>query len=224
MENVLTAPDVLDPEPALDLLEDEQLVTLVRESGHRPARDELLARTSRQRVNLVRRLARDTGLNEADRADALQEAVLWTLEAIQHYHGPPYATAGGCSFRSFLHRVISCRFIDFLRHRHRYLRHIVYIGGTLPAELDKFFHPSRPGGSHPEANGHQHKFEEGESNAQLQRQLDRLGVRTRRLWELLAQGASVVEVSAVLHISYDTAKRRRRKLIIQLRKSLKMGQ
>jgi RNA polymerase sigma factor (sigma-70 family) len=197
---------------------------LVRESGHKPARDELLARSSRQRVNLVYRLARDTGLSEADRADALQEAVLWTIEAIQQYHGKAHAAAGGCSFRSFLHRVISCRFIDFLRHRLRYHRHIVLIGGTRPTDLDRFFAPSRPGGAHPEADGRVGGVEERESSDRLQQQLDRLCVGTRRLWELLARGASVVEISAVLQISYDTAKRRRRKLIIQLRRSLKTEQ
>jgi RNA polymerase sigma factor (sigma-70 family) len=223
MECVLSARDVIGPEPALGLLEDEQLVRLVRDSGYLPARDELLARSSRQRVNLVCRLARDTGLSDADRADALQEAVLWTLEAIQNYHGKSFATAGRCSFRSFLHRVIACRFIDFLRHRLRYQRHFVHIGGTLPSDLDRFFDPSSPGGSHPEVSERMWEVEEGESNARLQQQLDRLGVRTRRLWQLLAQGASVVQISATLHISYDSAKRRRRKLLIQLRKSLKVG-
>lgn len=221
MESVLAAPEVLDPDTSLAPLGDEQLVSLVRDAGHMAARDELLARSSQQRVNLVRRLARDTGLSEADRADALQEAVLWTLEAIQHYHGRPHAMAGGCSFRSFLHRVIACRFIDYLRHRVRYHRHFVQIGGTLPRELDRFFDPSRPGGSHPQVSEYQQDVEEGESNDRLQQQLDRLGVRTRRLWELLTRGASVVEISAVLQISYDSAKRQRRKLIIHLRKSLK---
>ncbi|HET6575953.1 MAG TPA: sigma-70 family RNA polymerase sigma factor [Fimbriiglobus sp.] len=221
METAPCARELLEPEPTLGLLGDERLATLVRETGHQLARDELIARTSRQRVDLVRRLARDTGLNDADRADVLQEAVFWTLEAIQHYQGQARAAAGGCSFRSFLHRVIACRFIDFLRHRHRYHRHFVHIGGTLSADLDRFFNPTRPGGAHPEVNGHPQEFDEGETSVRLERHLDRLGVRTRRLWELLTRGATVVEISAVFQISYDAAKRRRRRLIIQLRKSVR---
>jgi RNA polymerase sigma factor (sigma-70 family) len=220
MVTTVAAREAIDPEQRVGFLPDEELVILVQKFGHKPARDELLTRSSRQRETLVHRLARDTRLSETDRADALQEAVLWTIEAIRQYH----ATAAGCSFRSFLHRVISCRFIDYLRHRVRYHRHIVLIGGTRPTDLDKFFAPARLSGTHPEVDRQDGGVEEKESSDRLQQQLDRLCVGTRRLWELLARGASVVEISAVLQISYDTAKRRRRKLIVQLRRSLNVEQ
>jgi RNA polymerase sigma factor (sigma-70 family) len=209
------------PGTGLDLgpLPDERLVTLARESGHQPARDELLARTARQRSALVGRLARGARLTQADRQDACQEAVLWTLEAIRHYHGEPAPSPGGCRFRSFLHRVIRCRFVDFTRRQSRYRRQVVLVGVTFPPRLDGLDGPAaprRPGAGDPPESGPQ-AFEAGELSDRLARQLDRLGERERGLWELLARGASVREVSAVLNVSYDAAKRRRRKLVLQLR-------
>ena len=135
METAPPAQVVSDPDTGL--MTDERLVTLVRQSGLQPARDELLARTAQQRAKLLRRLARDAGLSEADWSDVQQEAVLWTLEAIQHYdHESAYP--GGCSFRSFLHRVVTCRFIDFLRHRLRYQRQFIHIGVTSPDRSRRF--------------------------------------------------------------------------------------
>ena len=56
--------------------------------------------------------------------------------------------------------------------------------------------------------------------ARLQRELDRLGGRARELWDLLVRGMRLREIAAALDLSYDAAKRQRRKLIAHLRACL----
>src|SRR5262245_23568683 len=91
-------------------IEDEPLVVLARECGYSPAHDELLRRGHAQAVRLITHLAAHIGLQDADCKDAQQEAVLWTFEAIQRYRTQEQGRAGGCQFRSFLHRVLKARF------------------------------------------------------------------------------------------------------------------
>src|SRR5262245_47014240 len=98
-------------------IEDEPLVVLAQECGYSLANDALLRRCSTQIRRLIRQLAARTGLQDADRQDAQQEAVLWTLEAIRRYRTEEHVKPQGCHFRSFLHRVLTGRFIDFLRHQ-----------------------------------------------------------------------------------------------------------
>jgi hypothetical protein len=100
-------------------LEDEQLVVLAGECGHRPARDELIRRSLPLAGRLIRRHASHSGLQEADHQDARQDAVLWIVEAIRRYRAEEHVKPRGCRFRSFLHRVVRARFIDLLRHRSR---------------------------------------------------------------------------------------------------------
>src|SRR5438874_7250843 len=119
----------------LDLarLEDEQLVVLAQECGHVPARDELISRCSALRDRLIGRQAARSGLQDADRRDALQDAVLWTLEAIRGYDTGQQVSPGGCRFRTFLSRVLRSRFIDSLRRqRRRQCR--LRLGASLPGE------------------------------------------------------------------------------------------
>jgi RNA polymerase sigma factor (sigma-70 family) len=217
------AEEVSEPDLAADVV-DAQLAALAQEPGQRAARDMLLKRSSRLRADLVGRLAREARLPATDQADAEQEAVLWTLEAIQHFHCQRGAH-GGCSFRSFLHRVIACRFIDFLRHRLRYHRHVVLVGATLLSEFDGPVGSHRLGVPTPAAyateSESQQTVEEEELHDRIRLELDRLDVRSRRLWGLMIRGASVAEIASVLHTSYDAAKRSRHKLLLRLRTALK---
>src|SRR5262249_10012513 len=103
-------------QPHFDLemagLEDEQLVVLVQECAFVPAREELIARCNGLKDRLIRRLAVRNGLQEADRMDAQQDAVLWILEAIREYNTGQQVMPGGCRFRTFLYNVLLSRFID----------------------------------------------------------------------------------------------------------------
>jgi hypothetical protein len=62
--------------------------------------------------------------------------------------------------------------------------------------------------------------EEDEVQTCLHRELGRLVESDRRLWDLLAGETPLRKVAAALGISYDAAKRRRRKLLGRLRGSL----
>src|SRR5262245_53085207 len=111
-------------------LEDEQLVELAQQCGYLPARDELICRFLGLAAYLVGRYASWNGLQEADSQDARQDAVLWILEAIRRYRTDESVKPDGCHFRSFLHRVITSRLVDF--HRHLRLRnHSSLAGGAV---------------------------------------------------------------------------------------------
>ena len=60
-------------------------------------------------------------------------------------------------------------------------------------------------------------MEQDELMARLHQELDRLGGLARELWDLLVRGMRLREVAAALDLSYDAAKRQRRKLIAHLR-------
>ncbi|HKB05609.1 MAG TPA: sigma-70 family RNA polymerase sigma factor [Gemmataceae bacterium] len=187
-------------------LDDEQLVVLAGEPSGAPAQDELLRRCSALTARLVYRLAARSGLQEADRMDAEQEAVFWTLEAMRHYRPGSPARTSGCRFRTFLYRVVTVRFIDyFRRQRHRERR----IG--LAARLGDG--AARQDDTRADFSGH----EWSEVRQRLDRELDRLGNPAQQLWRLLAQGMSLRGAAVELGISYDTAKRRRRHLLARLR-------
>ena len=193
-------------------IEDEPLVVLAQECGYLPAHEELLRRGHALAVRLIGRLAARSGLQDADCKDAQQEAVLWTLEAIQNYRTQELGKAQGCLFRSFLHRVLTSRFIDFLRHRRHQENRFPLFGDAVPGPVpltdpDDFADPLA-------------LMEEGELRARLERELERLDPPARRLWELMARGESLQRVAVALAISYDAAKRRRRKLLARLKSSL----
>jgi RNA polymerase sigma factor (sigma-70 family) len=199
-------------------LDDEQLVLLVQECGYIPARDELIARCSGLKDRLIHRRATRSGLQEADRMDAQQDAVLWILEAIREYNTGQHVMPRGCRFRTFLCQVLLARFIDFLRRQHRRQARL-RLGGYTFGALSSPPAPQRDGSSAaPESCGGepQRGIERDELMARLHQELDRLGGRARELWDLLSGGMRLREVAAVLDVSYDAAKRQRRKLIDHL--------
>jgi RNA polymerase sigma factor (sigma-70 family) len=213
-------------DPDLTGLADEPLVLLARECGHRPARDELIRRYLPLKERLVNRRAARAGLQEADRQDAQQDAVLWTIEAIRRYRAGEQARPGGCQFPSFLHRVLSARFIDFLRHRHRLRGRfpLAGVGPDGPTWDPGYRHHADTGGpAGGEAWDPVGRAEQGELRARLLGGLGRLGEPSRRLWDLLAEGARLREIAALLNLSYDSVKRRRRELLAKLRASLGKG-
>jgi RNA polymerase sigma factor (sigma-70 family) len=206
----------------LDLtrMEDEQLAVLAQECGSQPARDELIRRHTRLTEGVVRRFAARARLQEADRLDALQNAVLWILEAIRKYRTAESVRPQGCGFRTFLYRVLSSRLVDFFRHCRRLQNHFPLAGGGVSG-LSR-----GPDGRHGEGDvaldgpDPVASAEEGEVQARLSKELGWLAEAERGLWDLLVAGTPLREAAAVLGISYDAAKRQRRKLIAHLRTCL----
>jgi RNA polymerase sigma factor (sigma-70 family) len=200
----------------LDLtqFEDGPLVIIATECGYSPARNELLRRYQLSSSRLVRRLAARANFQEADQQDLEQEAVFWVLEAIRCYKTEEHVRVGGCQFQSFLHRVLHARFIDALRvwrRRDHRLQLRPDIGQTRRAA-------SGNGANLRENPGRQ--AERRETRARLQKELDGLEPPARALWGLLSQGIPLRHIADELQVSYDAAKRRRRKLFTDLQASL----
>jgi RNA polymerase sigma factor (sigma-70 family) len=204
-------------------LEDEQVVELAQQCGYLPARNELICRFVGLAEYLVGRYASRNGLQEADSQDAQQDAVLWILEAIERYRTDESAKPDGCHFRSFLHRVIASRLVDF----HRYLRlrnHSSLAGGVVSRpdrDSDRRRDEEDTALDVPDPDPNSLKcVEVDEVQVRLHQELARLGEADRGLWNLLAAGTSLRQAAAALTISYDAAKRRRRKLLARLKSSL----
>jgi RNA polymerase sigma factor (sigma-70 family) len=178
-------------------------VELARLPAGTPAVHELLRRFSDPTSRLVGRLAVRLGLQDADRLDAQQEAVFWTLEAIRQYRTDDPARARRCRFRSFLYRVVTARFIDYFRRQRRRERPV----GARTSAADK-------------ASGAPDAADVIDVHTCVEQELDRLGPRAKRLWGLLVDGVSLRRAADELGISYDKAKRERRHLLVQLRIAL----
>jgi RNA polymerase sigma factor (sigma-70 family) len=194
----------------LAVMEDEAVVVLAKECEYGPARDELIVRYGPQTSRLIGWLAHCQSFSHADGEDARQNAVFWIMEAINKYDTRQIGKPQGCSFRSFIHRVLVARFKDFAKHLRRVDRHYDRTPRSeteepLPADFDD-------SQDDPAVLAETH-----ESMHRLQATLRGLDCEAMRLWLLLAEGHSLREISAQLGMSYDAAKRRRRKLIEQLK-------
>jgi RNA polymerase sigma factor (sigma-70 family) len=203
-------------------LEDEQLVVLVQECAYVPAKEELISRCNGLKDRLIHWLAARNGLQEADRLDAQQDAVLWILEAIREYNTGQHVIPRGCRFRTFLRHVLVSRFIDLLR-RQRRRQAWFRLGGYRFGLLGSFptaQRDERAPGLESWSGNPQHGLERDESMARLHQELDRLGGLAPLMWDLLARGMRLHEIAAALGLSYEAAKRRRRKLIAHLRACL----
>jgi RNA polymerase sigma factor (sigma-70 family) len=207
---------VSDNTEKLTQLDDEQLAIVAHESDNSPAQDELLRRCLAQTGRRVCSLAARAGLQEADRNDAQQEAVLWLLEAIRRFRAEESLNPHGCHFRSFLHRVLTARFIDFVRSLRRRESHILLLGlSARDAEEAGALRPVVPSGG-----DCQTAMEHDELHDQLARELDQLEPLSHHLWDLMVQGVPLRSAATALGISYDAAKRRRRDLFARLKTAL----
>lgn len=196
----------------LALMEDEALVVLATECEYGPARDELIVRYDAQTNRFIGWMAYRYQFSNADAEDARQNAVFWIVEAIRKYDTKQIGKVRGCSFRSFIHRVIIARFKDFAKHlrrvEHHYDRNAWCREEAFAAESDcNLKDPATI-------------VESRESMTRLQETLTCLDSESGRMWRLLAEGKSLRQIASQLGMSYDSAKRRRRKLIAQLRLQL----
>jgi len=198
----------------LAVMDDEALVVLAQECEFGPARDELIVRFGSQTERLVRWLAHCQGYSHADVDDSRQNAVFWIVEAINKYDTNQIGRPQGCSFRSFAYRVVIARFKDFAKHLRRIEGH--YDRTARCADEDTVIAESSGQPTDPATIA-----ESQESMHRLQETLRTLNTDSGRLWQLLANGSSLRDIAKQLGVSYDSAKRRRRKLIEQLKLRLK---
>jgi RNA polymerase sigma factor (sigma-70 family) len=194
----------------LAVMEDEAVVVLAKECEYGPARDELIVRYGPQTARLIGWLAHCHGFSHADGEDARQNSCFWIMEAINKYDTRQIGKPQGCSFRSFIHRVLVARFKDFAKHLRRVDRHYDRTARTEAEE-------PMPADSDIAQDDPALVAEAQESMHRLQSTLRGLDGESLRLWGLLAEGQNLREIASQLGMSYDSAKRRRRKLIEQLK-------
>jgi RNA polymerase sigma factor (sigma-70 family) len=187
-------------------MSDEELVVLAQECGCAAAGQRLLLRYHDWVGGLVARRARRRHLQNADVQDARQNAVLSLTEAIHSYDTRELGRPGGCCFRSFLYRVVLARYCDFLRKVGRHTGR----WKSFPARAEAPV-PVRSGCDDPAV-----AVEWQEAQASLERALRQLDDPARQLWERLVTGVPLRGIADELGVSYDAAKRARRKLLAQL--------
>lgn len=194
------------------VMEDEALAVLAKECEYPPARDELIVRYGAQTERLIGWMVYRYRLSNADAEDARQSAVFWIVEAINKYDTNQIGKRQGCSFRSFIHRVVMARFKDFAKHLRRVECHYDRSArcGAEDSSVDVDRHANDPATL----------AEAQESMNHLQATLAGLDRDSTRLWQLLSEGNSLRQIAAKLGMSYDAVKRRRRKLIAALKARL----
>ena len=197
----------------LAVMEDEALIVLAEECEYGPARDELIVRYDAQIDRLISWMARSYRLTTSDLEDARQNAIFWVVEAITKYDTEQIGKVGGCSFRSFVHRVLMSRFKDFTKH----LRRVeCRYNRSSECAVEEFSQED----AKDEPQDPARVVAEKESITRLQQTLSTLDSESGRLWQLLAEGTSLRQIAASLGLSYDSIKRRRRKLIDHLKTQL----
>lgn len=205
----------------LDLAQfsDEALVVLAKECGYRLAETTLLLRYQDWSRRLIAILARRRGLTEADVEDAMQDAVFGVAKAITRYDTMQVGRLKGCSFRAFLRRVLTDRFKDFLkslwRYRARY-RCGTFLASRSAGQNDEGHRRVARDPHDDEADNPAHIVERGETVNRVRAFYLQLDDASRGLMERMLDGVRLRRIASDLQISYDAAKRRRRRLQGQL--------
>jgi len=217
----LFAPNV----PSLAAVADELLIDMAREGGQLAARDELLIRYYVRTKQFIARRIRHYHLTWNEAEDAHQLAVFWILEALETFAIDSWGHPHKCCFRSFLHQVLAARLIDYVRKRWRRKRHLDCSAEALALVhgTDSLLKTPVPRQSLRSLLGEEpcERMQQEELAQYVWRIVSRLGARSRELWELTIHGGLALRDAANrLGISYDAAKRCRRKLIAALRREL----
>ena len=192
------------------LVDDEALIVLARECDYSPARDEILLRYSPQTERLIQWLARTTEFGSTDIEDARQNAVFWTVEAIKKFDLQQDERTRRCSFYSFLYRVLVARFKDFTKQVRRLERRRTLASQGEDEDQSSshlFRDPADPAAI----------VEAEEAARWLNAAVAQLNDECLQIWQRLCEGLSLREIADELGLSYDAAKRRRRKLIDKLK-------
>jgi RNA polymerase sigma factor (sigma-70 family) len=198
------------------LVDDEALVVLAKECDYSPARDEILLRYSPQTERLIQWLSKSTEFGSTDVEDARQNAIFWTVEAIKKFDTDQIGRERRCSFYSFLYRVLVARFKDFSKQVRRLerRRRLTADGSNEDQSLSHLFQdPADPSAI----------VEAAEAARWLQAAVAELDEECQQIWLRLCEGVNLREIAADLGLSYDAAKRRRRKLIEKLKFHLRQA-
>lgn len=112
-----------------------------------------------------------------------------------------------------MYQVLQSRFKDFTKHLRRVECH--YDRSAPIGTEDAFLADVDDGAEDPA-----HIAEEKESRNRLQQTITSLDDESRQLWQLLSEGTNLRQIAVELDLSYDSVKRRRRKLVDDLKRQL----
>jgi len=204
-------------------MEDQALVVLAVDLEMDGVQDVLILRHLQLKDDLIDELARDSGWHAEDVSDAQQEALLWMIEAIHHFDVAQIGRATPCQFRSFLHEVLTRRFIDFARRRQTFEGHIDrrtqlvdderYESPQASPGLQRVAAADRDGD--PVANAQRH-----EQFEQLRAALKELDETERQIFDLYAAGKTLAEIATEIGSTHDALKHRWPKIKQRLRARL----
>jgi RNA polymerase sigma factor (sigma-70 family) len=197
-------------------------VALVSQSGFHKAGHVLLLRHREWSRRLIVRLARHRGLSPHDTEDALQDAMFAILKAICHYDTLRPSGQNGCLFQSFLGRVLTNRFKDFVKHLRRTERHF---SRPMPRFLElneAVGRRERQGTSLLEDRGSDPALiaQRKELVARVRNAVAHLDGMNHRLVDGLLSGRRLRAIADELGITYDVAKRRWRGIRTRLARHL----
>jgi RNA polymerase sigma factor (sigma-70 family) len=180
----------------------------------------------------VARMARRCRLTDAEIEDAQQEGVFWVLEAIRIFDARQPANQNidgesGTSFHTFLFSVLSFRFKDFLKRQRRTTCRERFVS----CETDEFslvdedgsLQSGTPKLATAKSDDPVHIVELREATEQLERAISQLDEPSQQIWNLLRAGVSLHSIAQELGISYEAVRRRRRRMIADIRSNLKEG-
>lgn len=200
--------------PTLAELDDNTLIVLVAGApGQHPAATVLLLRHldwMRQRIAID---GTKLGLSRLDIEDA-QQCLLHDIVpcAIASFRPSEPESGRGQRFQTFLQQVLRGRLLNFARHIRRVERHFdrsvdvytVFESGLAKDRRHEWL--GDPGRS----------AELREFRASLELNLQQLRASERLLWQLAVCHCPVAEIARELKVQYQTAKRRRQRLLVKL--------
>jgi RNA polymerase sigma factor (sigma-70 family) len=202
--------------PDVAALSDEDLVRLARGDDSQAALRELIARHYAAMEISLGYWARTWRLSDADREDALLQAVLGLQEALAKYNTESPAEHEVGRFRSFLVRIVWHRFVNCARAARRREHHIdrsVHVE-DLPDRTVGPLGTSCAG----DPSGLVVLFE---LRVQLAAALSQLAGRAQGKGEMLVANQRLQEVADALGLTYRQAKRLRHRVRDQLANLLK---
>jgi RNA polymerase sigma factor (sigma-70 family) len=200
------------------------LIRLAQQDKSSGAVDALLSRHLGPIHRFIAKLAQQAGLQRSDAEDAEQEALCAIIEVIDGYDVERFGQPGGCTFRTFICRVLAARFTDHIRRIRRIQVHeeTIISADRIPSSAASSGSPALIRAFPPSSwkNDPAAILEWQEQMACLEQAVNELTPTSRCLWERLRSGLQLRAAADDLGISYRAAKRRWLKIKRHIKKRL----
>jgi RNA polymerase sigma factor (sigma-70 family) len=197
----------------------DEFLVIMAQLGCGLAAQELMSRYYGLLKRQITVMARKRGLPQAEIPDVRQEAEVWVWEAIQHYDTSHLSQPDSRSFRAYLNWLIPRRFSNYVRRFRRSEKHLLRsleanraISSATGSGWEARF---RTNLDDPVSAAQEKEWQEIWKKA-----WEQLDGKDREIGELLLQGKKLTWLQASLPISLPTVKRRKKKLLDNLKAKL----